>query len=969
MLITLLQKLQYKIPLRTILVVPFVVQIVGAVGLVGYLSFRNGQKAVEDLAGQLTNEVSNLITERLNDYLGTPYLINQLNQNALDLGQINPENVKLMEQHFWQQAQIFDLISKIQFATPKGEFIGLIVNDDGTLNYQIIDSAGDLQTYAIDSQGNRRGRLKTYVGFDPRIQSWYTQAEKSFKGQPTWSKISPWISPPTLAITISQPYYNKKGKFQGVLAADLTLAQMSDFLRSLKIGKSGKTFIIEASGKLVASSSSQKPFFTVDRQPQRLDAIKLEDPLIQAAALYLQEKFANLKTASEQDIIPIDIPKQLKFKIDNKQHFMRVLPFTDDFGLSWYIVIVVPEKDFMKQIESNTRITLLLIIGALIVATGMGFLTSRWIVNIILTLNKASQQIAQGNLDQKVNIQGIKELESLGLAFNVMAYQIKDYFEAIELKNTDLEKAKKDLSDAKEKLEAILDAVPGSISWIDSQGIYLGVNHYLAEKWDVPQEDFVGQPIGFLEGNNELIKFLDNFLASADNSASQVVQITLDNSLQYYLIAAQKYQEGKAIVSIGINITDRKEAEEKLQQTVKELSDIKYALDQLAIVTITDGKGTINYVNNKFCEVSHYSREELIGSNHRLLKSGYHDKVFYQGLWSTITKGKIWQGEIKNKAKDGSYYWVNSTIIPFMDDQGRPFQYLSIRTEITARKEVEQALENMVSKRTAELASANAEITALNQKLKSENIRMSAELNLVFEMQQMILPKIEELQGIEKLDLAGFMQPAEEVGGDYYDVLHHRGIVTIGIGDVTGHGLESGILMVMTQTAVRTLKEMGETDPVRFLSTLNRTIYQNIIRMNSEKNLTLGILHYCEGQLNISGQHEEVLLIRSGGEIELINTMDLGFPIGLDYEISHFVDQICVNLDSGDGVVLYTDGITEAKNIDNHFYGIERLCKVVSKAWSKSAQEIQDTVIEDVYDHIGEQKVFDDITLLVLKQK
>lgn len=107
-------------------------------------------------------------------------------------------------------------------------------------------------------------------------------------------------------------------------------------------------------------------------------------------------------------------------------------------------------------------------------------------------------------------------------------------------------------------------------------------------------------------------------------------------------------------------------------------------------------------------------------------------------------------------------------------------------------------------------------------------------------MQQLILPKIEELEAVEDLEIAGFMEPADEVGGDYYDVLCHEGVVTIGIGDVTGHGLESGLLMVMAQTAVRTLKEIREIDPAIFLDTLNRTIYKNIKRMNTHKNLILG---------------------------------------------------------------------------------------------------------------------------------
>ena len=174
---------------------------------------------------------------------------------------------------------------------------------------------------------------------------------------------------------------------------------------------------------------------------------------------------------------------------------------------------------------------------------------------------------------------------------------------------------------------------------------------------------------------------------------------------------------------------------------------------------------------------------------------------------------------------------------------------------------------------------AEAQLKVLNQKLKAENLRLGAELNVARQLQQMVLPKPEELENIEGLDIAGFMEPADEIGGDYYDVLHTDGVVTIGIGDVTGHGLESGILMLMTQTAVRTLQEIKESDPVKFLDSLNRTLYHNVQRTDSDKNLTLAILNYSEGRVSISGQHEETLLVRSVGHIKRIDTMDLGLHI------------------------------------------------------------------------------------------
>ncbi|TAG06423.1 MAG: hybrid sensor histidine kinase/response regulator [Oscillatoriales cyanobacterium] len=414
------------LPLRLVLVVPFVLQIFAAVGLTGYLSLRNGQQAVNDVSSQLRQEISDRLNLQVLAYLDKPYIVGQTIVAAGQEGRLDLTDVTKLERTFWRLVSQ-DTVEFMQIALTDGTSITL----EDTLKDGIVSRVGDKanlpqrQIYSLGDRGQRTRLIETQPMFDARTRSWYLAALKA--GKPIWTS-QPYLGQTTKKATIAltQPIYNSDGNLLGVQNNIFRISKIHSFLNNLQVNQTGQTFIIDRSGNLIASSTIEEPYI-IDRKKnelQQIPAVKSENYVMRQTAQAILERLGTFNNIAES--------QQLDFMLGNQRQFIQISTINDKRGIDWIGVIVVPESTFMAQINANTRTTIILCLGALVLATVLGIYTSQWIADPILKLQQASEAIATGELDRTVEINDIKELAGLARSFNQMAAQLKTSFTVLE---------------------------------------------------------------------------------------------------------------------------------------------------------------------------------------------------------------------------------------------------------------------------------------------------------------------------------------------------------------------------------------------------------------------------------------------------------------------------------------------------------------------------------------------------------
>jgi len=584
-LISRLMKSQPKMSLSLVLLIPLVVQISLAVGVTGWLSFRNGQKAVNDLATRLSLEVAARTRENFRSFGDGAYRFLEINAGAIASGNLDLENFPNLERYFWNQTKTSDRPTTIFYGDEGGRFL-LVKKEAESFAYIRDEStAPDRQIYRLDSLGNRTELIQS-AAYDPRTRPWYKTAKLSKVA--SWSPIYVFAAQPILGITPVLPIYNKTGKLRGVLAVDLTLSQISDFLKSIKISKSGQVFAIERSGEIVASSTDELPFVPTKDGQKRLLATESQNALIRSATTHLQKTFGSFAQIHSQ--------RQLIFDIDGKRQFVTVAPLQDKRGLDWLIVVAVPEADFIEEINANTRTTVLLCCLAFVVTIALGILTSRWVVVPISRLLKASKDLTKmsesadftlSELEEEVEVKGVNELGLLAQSFNQMARQLRSSFATLEETNSNLEsrvaERTAELKAAEAELRALLAAMTELIVVVDASGRYLKIVPTNLSQIYKPAQELVGKTIREIFPPTTAERFIECIRLALETKQTVSIEYNLTLSDREVFLAARISPLSEdSVIWVARDVTEYKRAESIQRERQKQLFKQNTVLVELA---------------------------------------------------------------------------------------------------------------------------------------------------------------------------------------------------------------------------------------------------------------------------------------------------------------------------------------------------------------------------------------------------
>ena len=555
--------------LRTSIHLLLICAILFSTGLVGWVLYSGSHDAVRDMGLQLRKEVSHRISEHLLDFLRVPHEINHSNALALQQGLVSAEDSDRLIARFAEQVALFPSVSSVYFGNVRGGVANSGRDPERDSRYVIRTDdfkAGTFRKYATDSRGVRGEELARASGFDARTRPWYKKALAA--NGPVWSDVYVLFTGQDLALAASRPVYDSHGMALGVVSVDVFLSQLTNFLQRLRIGSTGKAFILDRSGLLVAGSGTE-PLFVPARggdPSRRIRGTQSRDLLVHAAAQALSARF--------EDLAQIKTERHFEFSDRGRQLLVTVSPLRDPLGVDWLIVVVVPESDFMARIADNARITALVTLGVLALSLLVGTMLARRIVTPISRLDQAaSRLVGDSNLEMINETSRFVEVRNLTNSFNQMACRLSQTMRGMTRELTERQLAEAALSESEARYRILVELAVDGILLGSHEGVIIGANEYMCDLTGLGREDMLGMHISALPFKPQSLE-REPFrfeLLEYGNIVQKERTLVRSDGAEILVEMRSKMMPDGTYQSIFRDVTARRKAEEALRESEERL--------------------------------------------------------------------------------------------------------------------------------------------------------------------------------------------------------------------------------------------------------------------------------------------------------------------------------------------------------------------------------------------------------------
>jgi PAS domain S-box-containing protein len=652
-----------------VLIVPFVIEILLAGTLISYFSFRYRQESVQELAYRLMETVGERTIQGLDTRLSAIHLINHLNGDALETGELKLQNYPLVSHHLLRQMQRFKNVHSIALASQDGKYINLYRSDqNGTLYLSLTEAVSRQSHYVLDNGGNRVARLIR----PPVVNASWVETVKSGKGQ-SWRELYHFdFAGQEKTITAVDRLVDDQGNSQAFLAATTSLRSLYDVLGALKASPSGQTFVMDRSGQLIAASVPPKLKERLAPSPGLTLAENHSNWLIQQTAKYLN---------AQDKLATPGVLQKFSFALAGERHFAQVIPYKDGYGLDWLVITVVPESDFTAETHKGDQLALLIGGLTLVGVILLGWLTSSLIAQPILSLSHTSRELVLDKWDGQIaSGTCITELEILADSFRKMAEHVQSSFDEVKVA----------LQESEEKFSKIFRTTPNAIDIISlPDGRYLEVNESFLRTTGYSREEVIGRRVtdlGLIANPEQRQRFHQLIREMQTVHNLEFDYRTKSGELKTFLVASEILElDGKTcLLSISRDITERKHLERALQEA-----------QQVAHI------GSWEY--NPATQVMFWSDEmfQIHGMeppsqplNLALALETLHpdDRPVHLALVErAIVEGKEYTSDLRIFRPDGSMRYVEVRGKPVLDGSGQLLRLIGTVLDITDRKQAEAA--------------------------------------------------------------------------------------------------------------------------------------------------------------------------------------------------------------------------------------------------------------------------------------